>query len=412
MLYFSQFLCYNVIGFVFNWQNLIILLVKERILYYERGFSLMKKPNEAIRPVEAVNSERKTEFPRKQIAKLVKSGKVRNIHAFNGLIFETSNRLSVFDRVIKEDVPKKGAMLNCINKHNKNILNDLGYKTDDIPVSNSFFEAVGFDSEEDINRLSYAEALYMLPFEFIVRGYLVGSAYKAYSEGQSYCGITFPDGLKEGDRLPEPVVTVTTKEQNGHDRPITKEECIDYLASYLLENFNIQEIDDICRYYNGDYDDTTDANADSDSYTIMYDNNYLHNAYSIACFEAKEFIDEAYDISLKVFSILSQIAEAAGILFIDTKFEFGINGQGDLILADEVGTPDSSRFASAEEYASTGKIVSMDKQIVRDYCTSIGFNGDPDQPIPKIPDEIWERVTETYVHIAELLCGAEAWEYL
>lgn len=329
-----------------------------------------------------------------KITDVIHTGKVRNIHAFTGLIFQTSNRLSVYDRVIKENVPLKGAMLNCISQCNKLFLIKQGVLTDYIQVPNSFFTSAGFEPE-DIGSLSYAEILDMLPFEFIVRGYLVGSAYEAYKKGESYCGFTFPEGLKKGDKLPEPIVTPTTKEESGHDRPVTKKECIEMLADWLLDEeiylYTEQPLDEEDFYFG--------KNASEDG-EEQYE-------YALAYHCAKEYIDIAYQVSLDAFNLLSEKCANAGILFIDTKFEFGLNVEGNITLADEVGTPDSSRFAPAEEYNSTGKIVSLDKQIVRDYCSSIGFTGEPDQTIPEIPEEIWEKVTNTYVFIAEQLCGKE-----
>lgn len=331
-------------------------------------------------------------FPK--ITDIVHTGKVRNMHAFTGQIFQTTNRLSVFDRVIKEDVPLKGAMLNCISQYNKLFLARQGFLTDYIPVSDGFYTSAGF-APEVVPTLSYAEILDMLPFEFIVRGYLVGSAYKAYKKGEPYCGFTFPEGLKEGDKLPEPIVTPTTKEETGHDKPVTKQECIEMLADWLLDNQVFLEATDQL-----DEEAKAFGKEASEDAEEQYE-------YTLAYHCAKEYIDIAYEVSLDAFDLLSKKCAEAGILFIDTKFEFGLNVDGNLTLADEVGTPDSSRFASAEEYEASGKIVSLDKQIVRDYCSSVGFTGDADQPIPEIPEEIWEKVTKTYVFMAEQLCGEE-----
>lgn len=329
-----------------------------------------------------------------KVIDVVHTGKVRNTYAFTGQIFRTSNRLSVFDRVIKEEVPLKGAMLNCISQSNKLFLIRQGFLTDYIPVPDSFYTSVGFDSKE-LGTLSYAEILDMLPFEFIVRGYLVGSAYKAYKNGEPYCGFTFPEGLNQGDKLPEPIVTPTTKEETGHDRPVTKEECVEMLADWLLDNDIYLETES--PFDEEDFYFGKNASEDGEE---QYE-------YTLAYHCAKKYINAAYEVSLDAFNLLSEKCAEAGILFIDTKFEFGLNVYGSLTLADEVGTPDSSRFAPAKEYHETGKIVSLDKQIVRDYCASIGFTGDDNQPIPEIPDEIWEKVTSTYLYIAEVLCGKD-----
>lgn len=362
----------------------------------------MFKPNEET--VHSCSCEKSCRTP---ITELLKRGKVRNIHAFRGLIFEVSNRLSVFDRVIKEDVPLKGAMLNCISQFNKQYLSERGFPTDYIPVPACLFKAAGFEKAA-LGRLSYAEELLMLPFEFIVRGYLVGSAYKAYEKGESYCGFTFPDGLQEGAKLDEPIVSPTT------DRPVTKEECIELLADWLIQNDLCISADDLYTSFNGDFDAflhsdlKKEIGEDANNYGQFYGvDKWDESSCALAYQAAIDLVDKAYSISLQAYSLLAEMCEKVDILFIDTKFEFGINSEDNIVLADEVGTPDSSRFASAYEYATSGKIVSMDKQIVRDYCASIGFKGDEDQPIPDIPDEVCKNLTETYVHIAEILCGED-----
>ncbi len=354
----------------------------------------------------------KKSHQRQPITEVVMSGKVRNIHAFTGLVFETSNRLSVFDRVIKEDVPLKGAMLNAISQHNKVFLEDRGIQTDYIGVPDSFFTTIGFDAK-DTGRLCYSKTLEMLPFEFIVRAFLVGSAYKAYKKGESYCGYTFPEGLKEGDRLPEAIVTPTTKESTGHDRPVTKEEAVKILTIWLIENGYIESVEGLKSIYHEPAERDhffNDVIPGLDEDSIKYglessEDKWEQAQYSLAHCYTKIYINLAYQESLTIFKLLSDQCEKKGIIFVDTKFEFGLDENSDLILADEVGTPDSSRFASVKGYQETGKLTSMDKQIVRDYCTSIGFNGDADQPIPDVPDDVWKKVTSTYVNIAETICG-------
>ena len=388
---------------------------------------------------------------RAPITDCIAYGKVRNIHSFTGLIFETSNRLSVFDRVIKEDVPLKGAMLNCISQFNKQLLNEKGFNTDYIPVPDEFFKSAGFDH---VGTLCYSACLSMIPIEFVVRGYLVGSAYKAYKNGMPYCGFIFPKGLKEGDKLPEPIITPTTKEETGHDRPINKEQCIDIVAKWLMELGFVADSDEIAAEHQDsyplflrlfddviddddllfadiyglekefDYDDNEEAYDDVDVLDVVddvddvdiddysdddEDNNWKWTKARciLARLMAKEYVENAYQDSLDAFDFLSKRCEEKGIIFVDTKFEFGIDSNDNVVLADEVGTPDSSRFAPKDVYERTHKLVSLDKQIVRDYCSSIGFTGDESQFVPKLPNELWQQVTDTYVHLAEVLCGKE-----
>lgn len=390
---------------------------------------------------------------RSPITDCIASGKVRNIHVFTGLIFETSNRMSVFDRVIKEDVPLKGAMLNCISQFNKQLLSEKGFVTDYISVPDDFFKSAGFDH---VGNLCYSACLEMIPIEFVVRGYLVGSAYKAYKNGEPYCGYIFPKVLKEGDKLPKPIVTLTTKEETGHDRPITKKQCIDIVAKWLLElgfvansneiatehqnnyDFFLSLFDDVIDQddlifaekecdceddydndYEEDYDDDYDDDYEEDyedNYDDDYDDDYedYREGYRwakarciLARLIAKEYVEIAYEDCLNAFDFLSKLYEEKGIIFVDTKFEFGIDTNDNIVLADEVGTPDSSQLSPKDVYEKTHKLISLDKQIVRDYCSLIGFNGDESQSVPKLPNELWEQVTATYVHLAEVLCGKE-----
>lgn len=375
----------------------------------EKGISFFK-----------LDSDSCDEFrPRKGITSLVKSGKVRNMYTFNTMIFETSNRLSVFDKVIKEDVPLKGCMLNMISQHNKQFLEKKGICTDYVEApDNQLFRRAGF-GVRDFNKLALSKILEMFPLEFIVRGYIVGSAWKAYSRGESFCGFIFPKGLYEGQKLEKPILTPTTKAENGHDMPVDVSEAVMIVANWIsTNNLNIissDDIEEICRSHPEIAqeifeisDEAEEYAADIMEYTKVdfdYNDWWDYYEYALEYEQANYYVNAIYQISLNVFKELSEELEKKGILFIDSKFEFGLDEYGNICLGDEVGTPDSSRFAPADIYENTGKIVSMDKQIVRDYCSQMGFTGDEGQEIPELPAELWKKVTDTYVHIAELICG-------
>lgn len=342
----------------------------------------------------------------------IASGKVRDLYSFQGLIFKTSNRLSVFDVVISENVPRKGAMLNCISQTNKKLLEERGIDTDLIEVPNSFFKSVGFN-ESELGNMSYALGLDMIPAEIIVRSVMTGSLWNAYKNGKAYCDIELPEGLKEGDILPEPIITPTTKASSGHDKPISKDGLIALIIGWLVDTNDFEITDEIEVEFNEalnsidefeyhgprfDFEDALFGSECSDMYWEQITFAIAHNL-------AKQYVDEIYEKSFEVFDILSKKCNELGILFVDTKLEFGLDAERELILADEVGTPDSSRFASLEEYEKSHKLVSMDKQIVRDYCKKIGFTGEEGQEIPDIPDWVWQKVTNTYIDLAVRLCG-------
>ena len=368
----------------------------------------MQKPNEKAQYKSSNEKGSEMEY-HAPITKIVKTGNVRDMHVFNGLIFDTSNRLSAFDGVINVDVPLKGAMLNCISQYNKMLLNNQGFITDYIPESKNFFTAAGFDAQ-DVNRLSYAESLTMLPFKFIVSGYLVGSAYKAYAKGISYSGYTFSEGLQKGDKLPEPIVTPAIKEENGHDHPITQDECIEQLALWLRNNSIVPDAEDICKCYNFDfYTFACQMDHDSFDFADYYssDEDWEYAKYAIAYQYAKDYLKTIYEQCSAIYSILSEHCENAGVMLINTKFEFGLNYNYDVVLANEVATPDYSYFAFPSGYTPNFKILSMDKQIVHDYCKTIGFKGHNNQPIPEISEELLKKISDRYVYIAKLICGEE-----
>jgi phosphoribosylaminoimidazole-succinocarboxamide synthase len=196
--------------------------------------------------------------------------------------------------------------------------------------------------------------LEMLPVEIVVRGYLAGSGWKDYVHTGAVCGHVLPAGLQESDRLPEPIVTPATKAQSGHD------ENIDAAAAAAL--------------------------VGADRWA------------------------EAEAVALRLYRYAAEHAEARGILLADTKFELGLDGHGALVLGDEALTPDSSRFWPADGYLPGGPQPSYDKQYVRDYCESLGW--DKTYPGPEVPAEVVAGTRARYVEAFELLTGLAFDEYL
>ncbi len=203
-------------------------------------------------------------------------------------------------------------------------------------------------------RSTECSRLEMLPLECVVRGYLAGSGWKDYGRTGSTSGRPLPPGLVESDRLPEPIFTPSTKATTGHDENIDAEQA--------------------------------------------------------AALVGAERYEEVERTALALYSFAAEHAAASGIVIADTKFEFGLDGDGRLVLADEVFTPDSSRFWPADEYAPGGPQPSYDKQFVRDYCESLGW--DKTAPGPELPGEVVAETRARYLEAFERLTGIAFEDYL
>jgi phosphoribosylaminoimidazole-succinocarboxamide synthase len=196
--------------------------------------------------------------------------------------------------------------------------------------------------------------LEMLPIECVVRGYLAGSGWKDYGRTGVVCGHTLPEGLRESDRLPEPIFTPSTKATTGHDENIDAGQAIALVG--------------------------------------------------------RERYEQVERTALELYRFASDHAAAHGILIADTKFEFGLDADGALVLADEAFTPDSSRFWPADEYAPGGPQPSFDKQFVRDYCEELGW--DKTAPGPELPDDVVAGTRARYVEAFERLTGVAFDDYV
>ncbi len=271
---------------------------------------------------------------------LLGRGKVRDIYAVDDehLLIVTTDRLSAFDVVFPQPIPGKGEVLTRVSnfwfeRTRALIPNQLT----DIPLASVVPDA---DERRRLgDRAMVVRRLQPLPVEAIVRGYLIGSGWKDYQKSGSVCGIPLPAGLAMADRLPEPIFTPSTKaDQGDHDVNITFEAMADRIGA--------------------------------------------------------ELADQVREISLRIYREAADYALGRGIIIADTKFEFGLDETGRLHLIDEVLTPDSSRFWPADQYRPGISPPSFDKQFVRDYVESIGWNKQP--PAPELPAEIIERTAEKY----------------
>ncbi len=269
-------------------------------------------------------------------------GKVRDTYRQNGrLILVTSDRISAFDHVLAQTIPFKGQILNQTAAYFFEATEDL--------VPNHVV------SVPDPN-VTVARACTPIPIEFVVRGYLAGHAWREYDKGaRTLCGQSLPDGLRESEKLPEPILTPTTKAEEGHDQDVTREEAI--------------------------------ANTDIDAATY----------------------DQLADWALKLFRRGSEMAAERGLLLVDTKYEFGQTPDGDLVLIDEVHTPDSSRYYyrdGYEERLRQGKPQrQLSKEFVREWLMDHGFQGQADQEMPDLPDAFRVKVTKRYVELYETVTG-------
>jgi len=283
-------------------------------------------------------------------AKLLKRGKVRDIYEVNGnLLIIATDRISAFDVVLPNPIPYKGYVLNQISIFWFNFLRDIvknHFITDDV----NMFPGVFKDNYEQVAyRSMLVKKTKPLPVECIVRGYISGSAWKEYKRNRSVCGIKLPDGLRESDKLDEPLFTPSTKAETGHDENIEFERVVNLIG--------------------------------------------------------KELAEKVREISLKIYIEAEKYARERGIIIADTKFEFGLDENGELLLIDEVLTPDSSRFWPLSEYEPGRPQRSFDKQYVRDYLESINWDKQP--PAPDLPDEVINKTSEKYLEAYRLLTGED-----
>ena len=277
---------------------------------------------------------------------LINQGKVRDIYAQGEtLLIVATDRISAFDYILPSLIPEKGKVINKISCFWFDFLSDI---VDNHKITCSLPE--GDFSREEIDYLKDRAMLtrkaHVFPFECVVRGYISGSAWKEYQQKGEVCGIKLPSGLQESQKLPQPIFTPATKAEKGHDENVTFE--------------------------------------------------YIKQQIGPA---AAEYIKEK---SLVLYNKAYNYAWERGIIIADTKFEFGRIGE-EIILIDEVFTPDSSRFWPREEYRPGLAQKSFDKQFVRDYLAGSGW--DKNSPPPALPQEIIDKTREKYTEVLFKLTG-------
>jgi phosphoribosylaminoimidazole-succinocarboxamide synthase len=263
----------------------------------------------------------------------VGSGKVRELYALDDerLLLVASDRISTFDVVLPTEIPDKGRVLTGLSA--------FWFARTRSVVPNHL---LGLHAD---GRSTECRRLEMLPLECVVRGYITGSGWKDYQATGATSGHRLPAGLRESDRLPEPIFTPSTKADEGHD-----------------ENIDLDQAGELV---------------------------------------GAERLQEVERVSLELYRFASDHALARGIIIADTKFEFGVDADGRLVLADEAFTPDSSRFWPAADYEPGRGQPSFDKQFVRNYCESLGWDKTP--PGPELPDDVVAGTRARYIEAFEAL---------
>lgn len=279
-----------------------------------------------------------------------RQGKVRDIYDYGeGMLIVASDRISAFDVVMPNGIPGKGKVLTGLSVFWFDLVRDivpnhlLSADTADFPAATAPYADIL------AGRAMWCKKAQVVPVECVVRGYLAGSGWKSYQKTGEVCGHTLPPGLVESQQLPEPLFTPTTKEEQGHDMPVTMAEVCD----------------------------------------------------TVGCDTAR-FLEST---SIALYRYAAEYAASRGFILCDTKFEFGVV-DGQIILVDEVLTPDSSRYWDARSYAPGCPQESFDKQYVRDYLETLDWDKEP--PAPELPGEIVAETRRIYCEAYERLTGKPA----
>jgi phosphoribosylaminoimidazole-succinocarboxamide synthase len=279
--------------------------------------------------------------------KRIGKGKVRDIYAVGDdkMLIVTSDRLSAFDVVLPDPIPDKGRVLNEMANF---WFSRLGHI---VPNQLTGIDPATVVQKSEVSQVEgravVVKKLRPLPIEAVVRGYIIGSGWKDYQKTGRICGIELPKGLQQAQKLPEPIFTPATKAETGHDENISFEEVVKLIGRPMAEKVR--------------------------------------------------------DISIRLYKEASEYAAKKGIIIADTKFEFGLDSQNNLVLIDEVLTADSSRFWPADSYKVGMSPPSYDKQYVRDYLETLDWDKTP--PAPKLPAEVIRKTSEKYREALQRLTG-------
>jgi phosphoribosylaminoimidazole-succinocarboxamide synthase len=289
-----------------------------------------------------------------EAGQLLARGKVRDVYDAGDetLLLVATDRISAYDVVLPEPIPNKGRVLTGLSLHWFERTADL-IGSHVVSADRGSFPVPFADEPSLTGRALLVRRADVVPLECVARGYLSGSGWAQYHETGSVCGIGLPPGLVESDRLPEPIFTPTTKAAEGHDLPVTPDQAVDIVGRGLYERLR--------------------------------------------------------ELTIGIYGRIAETAAERGVIVADTKFEFGFAG-GELVLVDEVGTPDSSRFWPADNYRPGRAQPSFDKQYVRDWLDDSGWDREP--PPPSLPADVVDGTAARYREAYERVTGRSFGEYL
>ena len=272
---------------------------------------------------------------------LLSSGKVREVYELgDDLLIVASDRISTYDVIHPTPIPGKGAVLTGVS--------DFWFERTEGIVQNHLISVTDGVPDEVRGRAMVVKRLKMLPIECVVRGYITGSGWSDYQSSGSVSGIELPGGLEESQQLPEPLFTPSTKAEVGHDEAINFEQAAELVGD-------------------------------------------------------RELTERVRDTAIELYRFAAEYARGRGVILADTKFEFGLDADGQLTVGDEVLTPDSSRYWPLEGYEVGRGQPSFDKQFVRDWATASGW--DKSEPAPALPEDVVEGTTARYAEAYELITG-------
>ena len=299
---------------------------------------------------------------RTELPDRVRRGKVRDVYRAGGrMLIVATDRISAFDVVMNEPVPGKGVILTQMSRFWLQTLPAASPHHLEYVVSDDHCPDESRPFLDQLRgRAMLVKRLEILPIECVVRGYLIGGGWKEYQATGTVSGLPLPPGLRKAERLPEPLFTPSTKAEVGHDQPVSFEQCIEIVQQFLA------------------------------THPVLAQRTLTHRG---AAPQAADLMERARRRSLELYQQAADYAAQRGIILADTKFEFGL-WNDELLLADEVLTPDSSRFWPADQYRVDSDPPSFDKQFLRDYLETLHWNKQP--PPPPLPSDILAKTRERY----------------